>query len=150
MNFPHQWPIKLLILKLKWNLCGFLGSIIWIKKKSNLINVHRLVIISCPEHMQITPDTEGYLSMSYSTVNIQKQHGCWWTWHSVMKWTHHQLLKQHTQWMEPWFTAKERRDLTAGRAGESVNCSYISALLPPQSTPTGGRRGAHEAKKLKA
>lgn len=102
-----------------------------IHPKSSLINSHRLVIISCPEHMQITPDTEGYLSMSYSTVNRQKQHGCWWTWPSVMKWTRHQLLKQHTQWMEPWFTAKECRDLTAGRPGEGVNCSYISSLFPP-------------------
>lgn len=33
---------------------------------SSFINIHWFVFISRPDHMQITPDTEGYLSISYS------------------------------------------------------------------------------------
>lgn len=34
--------------------------------QSGFITIHWLVFISCPGHMQITPDTEGYLSIGYS------------------------------------------------------------------------------------
>lgn len=33
---------------------------------SSFIKIHWLVFISRPEHMQITPDAEGYLSIGYS------------------------------------------------------------------------------------
>lgn len=36
------------------------------KPQSSFINIHWLLFISRPGHMQITPDTEGYLSIGYS------------------------------------------------------------------------------------
>lgn len=104
-----------------------------ISSQSSLINIHQLVFISRPDHMQITPDTKGYLSiLSQHTVPT-------WLLATLVRGTHindmntSPVLKQqkkvplnsqqntangYTARCEPHSTG-----MTADRPGESVNCS---------------------------
>lgn len=118
--------------------------------QSSFINIHWLVFISCPEHMQITPDAEGYLSTGYSRSTYRTNIGAGnpGQGHSLMTWKCHQFLKtakrccsthSKIQQMGTWLTA-EPHSTGIWQQTDRVRVWTVAALLSSSTVQSSRRK----------